>query len=238
VAASEVAEVVVVTGDARTREVAGALGARVVSQPDLVPGLEAAVGTGLAACAPGAPAAVLLGDLPALRPDDLDTTLRAVAAVLAADPGARQVVVPDADGTGTVLLAARRPDQVRHAFGTGSAARHVALGARRLESVPARLRRDVDTPADLAAAVVLGVGPRTARTLRRVQATVLRYDAASRGGEVVTDDGVRLPIEPGGLDGSGLLHLRPGQRVTCTRTGDGVTGVHVHGVGDVPGRPT
>jgi hypothetical protein len=28
-----------------------------------------------------------------------------------------------------------------------------------------------------------------------------------------------------------LLHLRPGQRVTCTRTdGDGVTDVHVHGI--------
>ena len=231
-AAAEVADVVVVTGDARTREVAGALGARVVSQPEHAPGLEAAVGTGLAACAPGGRVAVLLADLPSLRPEDLDATLRDVGALLDAAAEVRQVVVPDAEGTGTVLLAARRPDDVRHAFGTGSAARHVALGAHRLDVAPARLRRDVDTRADLAEAVALGVGPRTARTLREMQATVLRYDAATRGGEVVTDDGVRLAIVPGGLDGSGLRHLRPGQRVSCTRTDDGVDDVHVHGISD------
>ena len=48
--------------------------------------------------------------------------------------------------------------------------------------------------------------------------------------QVVTDDGVRLAIVPGALDGSGLRHLRPGQRVTCTRTDDGVDDVHVHGI--------
>ena len=84
------------------------------------------MGTGLAACAPGRRAAVLLADLPSLRPQDLDATLRAVGALLDAAPDARQVVVPDAEGTGTVLLAARRPDEIRHAFGTGSAARHEA----------------------------------------------------------------------------------------------------------------
>lgn len=228
-AADGVDDVVVVTGDGEATALAAELGARVVDQPRSARELTGAVTTGLAACPPDAPAAVLLADLPSLRPGDLGTALAAVATLLR--DGRRAVVVPDADGTGTVLLAAGRPADVRHAFGAGSAARHVELGAYRLEQVPARLRRDVDTRADLVAALELGVGPRTARTLRDVQATVLRYDPGTRGGEVVTDDGVRLAMAPGALDGSGLRHLRPGQRVTCTRAEDGtVTEVHLRGI--------
>lgn len=229
VAASATTDVVVVTGDEEVSRSAAALGARVVRQPDDVRGLTGAVATGLADCAPGLPVAVLLADLPCLRPGDLDTGLARVLELL--DAGAQGVVVPDAEGSGSVLLAAPHPDAVRHAFGPGSAARHAALGAHRLEDVPARLRRDVDTRQDLTVAIGLGVGPRTARTLRDMQATVLRYDEQTRGGEVVTDDGVRLPMAAGALEGSGLLHLRPGQRVTCTRDDDGcVTAVHVHGI--------
>lgn len=234
VGASAAVDVLVVTGDSRTAQVAAGLGARVVHQPEGAPGLRAAVASGLAACDAGRRVAVLLADLPCLRSEDVDETLQAVGSLLvAADGATAQVLVPDAQGTGTVLLAAGRPALVRHAFGTGSAARHEGLGARRLETVPAQVRRDVDTRADLVAAVALGVGPRTARTLRSMQATVLRYDAETRGGEVVTDDGVRLTMAPGALDGSGLRHLRPGQRVTCTRVGDtGVTDVRILGISD------
>jgi len=224
-----VADVVVVTADDEAARVAAGLGARVVDQPGSARGLAGAIATGLAACAADAPVAVLLADLPSLRPVDLGTALGAVAALLR--EGRPAVVVPDAEGTGSVLLAAGRPADVRHAFGAGSADRHQDRGAHRLEYVPARLRRDVDTRADLVAALELGVGPRTARTLRDVQATVLRYDPGTRGGEVVTDDGVRLAMAPGALDGSGLRHLRAGQRVTCSRTDEGtVTGVHLHGI--------
>jgi cold shock CspA family protein len=66
-----------------------------------------------------------------------------------------------------------------------------------------------------------------------MQATVLRFDAATRTGEVVTDEGVRLTMTPDALDGSGLRHLRPGQRVTCAATGDDrVSGVRLHGIED------
>jgi 2-phospho-L-lactate guanylyltransferase len=222
-------DVVVVTADPAAAALATGLGARAVDQPATAPGLSGAVRTGLAACDQDAPVAVLLADLPSLRPQDLAAALDAVSVLLR--EGRDAVVVPDADGTGSVLLAAGRPSGVRHAFGAGSAGRHEELGAHRLEDVPARLRRDVDTRTDLVAALELGVGPRTARTLRDVQATVLRYDPETRGGEVVTDDGLRLAMAPGALEGSGLRHLRPGQRVTCSPGDDGtVTGVHLRGI--------
>jgi 2-phospho-L-lactate guanylyltransferase len=99
-----------------------------------------------------------------LRPDDLDEALALADAVLqgAASGGANSVFVPDAQGTGTVLLAARHAAALRPAFGPGSAAAHEALGALRLEPALPRLRRDVDTAADLAEALELGCGRRTA----------------------------------------------------------------------------
>ena len=68
--------------------------------------------------------------------------------------------VPDAEGTGTVLLAAaaRRPAP---AFGAGSAARHEPARRRPAGPGPATLRRDVDTWAALAQALDLGAGPAT-----------------------------------------------------------------------------
>lgn len=226
--AAPVARALVVTGDARVALDATALGAHVVRQPSPA-GLRDAVDRGLAVAGPG-PVAVLLADLPSLRPDDLGATLDAAAVLLAA--GAPLVLVPDAEGSGTVLLAASSPAAVHHSFGAGSAQRHRDLGAVDLDAPP-RLRRDVDTPDDLALAAGLGVGRRTARTLRDMQATVLRYDAATRTGEVVTDDGVRLTMTPDALDGSGLRHLRPGQRVSCAAAGDdSVGGVRLHGIED------
>ena len=74
--------------------------------------------------------------------------------------------VRDAQGTGTTLLLARDPDDLRPMFGAGSADRHARSGA--VEIPAARLpsvRRDVDTAADLDAALALGVGSRTSRVL-------------------------------------------------------------------------
>jgi 2-phospho-L-lactate guanylyltransferase len=73
--------------------------------------------------------------------------------------------VPDADGSGTVLLAAPNAGDLRPAFGAGSAAAHVARGALRVDLDLPRLRCDVDTADDLRRAQELGVGPHTARAL-------------------------------------------------------------------------
>ncbi|MFI7587792.1 2-phospho-L-lactate guanylyltransferase [Spongisporangium articulatum] len=154
-AASTVARVLVVTPDAGLGAEAVSLSAQVVEEP-AHGGLNGAVAAG-AAVAQGA-TAVLLGDLPALRPGDLDAALAACAAHPLA-------FVPDADGEGTVLLAGRRPDALVPRFGADSAAAHRAVGAVELALDLPGLRRDVDTPADLDAAARLGLGPRTREAL-------------------------------------------------------------------------
>jgi 2-phospho-L-lactate guanylyltransferase len=46
-----------------------------------------------------------------------------------------------------------------------------------------------------------------------VQGTVSAYDASTRSGRVLLDDGKELGFEGPALEGTGLLLLRPGQRV-------------------------
>lgn len=125
--------------------------------PDLVfvqtaPGLNAALDEGAAHAAARWPrdgVVALLGDLPALRPDELTQVLVQAA-------GTARSFVPDAAGTGTTLLAVRPGVSLSPAFGPGSAARHGAQAAR-LEAGPG-LRHDVDTGADLEAARRYGLG--------------------------------------------------------------------------------
>jgi 2-phospho-L-lactate guanylyltransferase len=105
---------------------------------------------------PGLRPTALCADLPSLRPAELD---RALAA---ADDGA--CFVADADGFGTTLLTAPGVRAFQPAFGPGSRAEHRAAGAREInvDGIDS-LRRDVDTPDDLAAALGLGIGKHTSR---------------------------------------------------------------------------
>jgi 2-phospho-L-lactate guanylyltransferase len=119
------------------------------------PGLNTALREGAAYAAahwPDDGVAALVGDLPALRPAELAAALALAAAQLRA-------YVPDAAGTGTTLLTAAPGEPLRPAFGAGSAARHG--GAAAALAAGAGLRNDVDTGADLRAALALGVGPAT-----------------------------------------------------------------------------
>ncbi|WP_337059299.1 2-phospho-L-lactate guanylyltransferase [Kineococcus sp. G2] len=152
-----VGRVLCVSDDGAVRAAAGALGARAV--PAGGPGLGRAVDAGLAALPPG-PTAVLVADLPALRPEDLG------AALAEAARHRGPVLVADADGDGSVLVA-DRDGPPPHRFGTGSAAAHRAAGARELTGPLPGLRRDVDTLDALRRATALGVGPRTAAALGR-----------------------------------------------------------------------
>ncbi|WP_318247024.1 2-phospho-L-lactate guanylyltransferase [Microbacterium gallinarum] len=159
-----VVQVVVVTDDAAlAREAAVIPALRFVPEGESR-GLDAAVATGMAAVDPNGrlPRAALLGDLPALRPADLAEALRAAGSV-------DRVVVADAEGTGSTLVTARAGAAWSSSFGDDSLARHVAAGCEPLGIRDAStLRRDVDTADQLAAAVRLGVGPRTAALLASV----------------------------------------------------------------------
>ena len=100
---------------------------------------------------------VLQGDLPALQTQELSEAI-------AAARHHRRSFVADRLGTGTSALcafgAALDPQ-----FGPDSSARHRRSGAIELTGAWPGLRCDVDTPADLAAARRLGVGPATARAV-------------------------------------------------------------------------
>jgi 2-phospho-L-lactate guanylyltransferase len=199
-----IADVLVVTNEPRAARLATRLGARAVRDaPDA--GLNPAVAHG-AALGGGAPVAALLGDLPALRPAELD-------AALCAGAGGRGFV-PDAAGTGTTLLTAPAGTALRPLFGPGSAAAHTASGATPLVGPWPSLRLDVDTPDDLAAAATLGLGRHTATLYRAgMQGTVASFDPRERSGTVLLDDGTEVPFPSTAFDASGLRLLRPGQRL-------------------------
>ena len=160
-AASLVSGVVVVT----TAAVAGAFDELdalvVIEEPGS--GLTGAIasGIGLAAelGAPGRGTAVLLGDLPALTPQELDAALALAA-------GHERALVSDAEGTGSVLVTAADGATHSTAFGPGSRAAHIAAGYVELD-VPtgSGLRNDVDTREQLRA-LEPRLGPRTRAALR------------------------------------------------------------------------
>ena len=155
--------VLVVTDDPVVAADVAEVGARVI--PDLPGvGLNEALEHGATVAAaefPESGVAALSADLPALRPVEL-------TAALAASVADRSFVI-DLPGTGTTMLAAGPGIGLDPRFGVGSALAHQASGAVPLDLTSIdTLRRDVDTAADLAHAVQLGVGPCTADVMSLV----------------------------------------------------------------------
>jgi 2-phospho-L-lactate guanylyltransferase len=102
--------------------------------------------------------AALSADLPALRPSDLSTAIRATTAP--------RWFVPDLAGDGTTMLAASAGQDFAPGFGHRSRDGHRAAGMVEVDVAGLeRLRRDVDTLADLADARRRGVGRHTALVL-------------------------------------------------------------------------
>lgn len=154
-AAALVREVVVVT-DAADLAVAGVRILADRGEGDLNAALRAAADE-VRDRDPEAVVAAMCADLPCLRAVELDAAL--------AQAAGRRAFVADADGTGTTLLVAAAGAPLDPHFGPGSATEHRASQAVALDLDVPTLRRDVDTDADLAAAVTLGVGPRTRAVL-------------------------------------------------------------------------
>jgi 2-phospho-L-lactate guanylyltransferase len=157
-ACAEAASVIVITDDQVAGDALGGLGALVVPD-EPAGGLNAALRHGAVFAArrrPGHGIAALSADLPAVRPDEITRALNAAAAWPTA-------FVADAPGDGTTLYTAGPGTSFSPSFGLGSRARHAAGGVveLRLDRIDG-LRRDVDTPEDLCAAVALGLGPNTA----------------------------------------------------------------------------
>lgn len=105
---------------------------------------------------PEAGIAAVCADLPALRPDELDR-------VLAAAPADRMSFVADAAGVGTTAVLSPGLELFAPRFGPESRKAHLEAGAQEIDLVDVpTLRQDVDIPEDLAAALELGAGSRTA----------------------------------------------------------------------------
>lgn len=157
-AAEVVRHVVVVTDDPDGAAIARGAGAVVVAdEPDA--GLNPALRHGARHAGDAAGIATVSSDLPSMRSADLDAMLRRAASY-------SQAIVADVAATGTVLYAAASRARFDPAYGELSRAAHVGAGAVDLtDFANARLRRDVDTVADLVAAWDLGAGPATRRTV-------------------------------------------------------------------------
>lgn len=160
-AATCIDQVVVVTDDDAAAEATREIGAVVVDdQPDA--GLNPALLHGAAVAMATDPArgvVAMSSDLPALTGGALDHVLEGI-------PVGTATFVADAAATGTVLLAARPAELFRPLFGPDSARRHAAAGAVDVTGrADSRVRRDVDTLANLAAAAALGCGAATEKVL-------------------------------------------------------------------------
>lgn len=164
VACPSVDGVLVVTNDLRAAAALEPLGARVVADTADA-GINPALADGAryaAALWPRNGVASVSSDLPCLRAPELASALAAAAAY-------DRAVLPDARGDGTTVLTARPGVGLDPRYGTQSRDAHLMTGAVQLPygRWPS-LERDVDTPADLAAALALGVGPATARLAARL----------------------------------------------------------------------
>lgn len=158
-ATPSVGAVLVVTDDEQVAADVTSLGAYAVADEPGA-GLNAAVRHGVAAApdrSDSSRVAALAGDLPAL-------TVPSLAEVLQRAQLFGSAFVADSSGSGTTLLCASSPRRLHPAFGAGSAAAHRAVGAIEIEAADG-VRHDVDTLADLQAAIALGVGPATTRAL-------------------------------------------------------------------------
>ena len=160
-ACAEVRRVVAVTNDEAAASALVAEGVDIVADEPaagLNPALEHAF-LHSRSLDPASPVAAMSADLPALRADDLSRTFSAA-------DGTPYWFVADADGLGTTMLAADSGVSLSPAFGAQSRAAHRLRGAVEIEAHDiARVRRDVDTEADLHAALRLGVGRHTLAAL-------------------------------------------------------------------------
>jgi len=228
-ALTAVVDEVVVVGDEpalASRLSRAGLAVRVAGEP-MAAGLNGALehGAGLLRSDGHSRVLACVGDLPALHPSSIQRVLGA-----ALTPG--RCYLADASGTGTtMLIACEVPLAPR--FQGPSASAHRGSGAEpltdeRLGSEVPDARQDVDTAADLAAAVELGVGaataalldPRSGRLADYALLTTTGYTDSEDRPVVLAGSGHRLVL-PAAAVADGLRDLRPGQRLH---------GVHVAGV--------
>ncbi|MEV0245884.1 2-phospho-L-lactate guanylyltransferase [Nocardia sp. NPDC050712] len=176
-AVPRVGSVTVVTPDPTVAGLARSLGAVVHPEPSTATDLNsalAAAATTLRESHGPVELLALQADLPALCPAEL-------ADMLAVAPAGKRSVVVDHAGTGTAaLFVGDGTLALDPRFGPDSARAHRAAGAVDLDGDWPGLRLDVDTAADLDAAVALGAGPATRALLREISWSTGVHEAVRR----------------------------------------------------------
>ena len=117
--------------------------------------------------APTCPVVVIPADLPALTTGGLEDALQQLAWF-------DRTHVPDHLGAGTTLSAAARPELLDPYYGHASERAHAATGSVPILDVDPRVRLDVDNLQDLTGATSLGLGPRTRKLRRGIDAGARR----------------------------------------------------------------
>ena len=158
-----------------------------------------------------------VGDLPALRPESL-------LHILDASRPHQRSFVADASGIGTTILVAHNVELAPQFQGRSAAAHHasgaVSLSAEAIGSPVADARRDVDTEADLAVAIGLGVGQATRALVDHETGRLARYELITAtqwcnaaGEQLAVSESGRRIILPAEALGNELRHARVGQRL-------------------------
>jgi len=167
-----------------------------------------------------------VGDLPALRPES-------VGRILAASRSHPRSFVTDASGIGTTMLVAHEVELAPQFQGRSAAAHHasgaMSLHEEAIGSAVADARRDVDTEADLAAAIGLGVGPATSALIDHERGRLGCYQLITatqwRNAEghqlAVTATGRRIALPAKALGGE-LRYAGLGQRLHAVEADDRV----------------
>ena len=167
-----------------------------------------------------------VGDLPALRPES-------VGRILAASRSHPRSFVTDASGIGTTMLLAHEVELAPQFQGRSAAAHHasgaMSLHEEAIGSPVADARRDVDTEADLAAAIGLGVGPATSALIDHERSRLGCYQLITatqwRNAEghqlAVTATGRQIALPANALGGE-LRYARLGQRLHAVEADDRV----------------
>jgi 2-phospho-L-lactate guanylyltransferase len=221
-----VQDVHVVTADAAVAAAALRAGAEVRQDPTRT--LNAALTSAAEGLGTGSPLVALQADLPALRAEELD------AALTAADTAGRAAVA-DAQGTGTTLLRVAAGAVLDPRFGLGSARAHARSGAVLLDGGWPGLRTDVDTVADLGAALTLGVGAATAAVVHGMSTPVTVAGYSDAQVQLRGDDGIRMHSAQQAAELGGWRRLRAGQRLRALLDSDGRVCLLTYPVAAPPG---
>ena len=167
-----------------------------------------------------------VGDLPALR---AESVLRILDTSLAYE----RSFVADASGVGTTMLIAHDVDLAPQFQGRSAAAHHASGAVSLSDQVVGwpivDARRDVDTEADLAAAIGLGVGPATTALIDHGKGRLGHYELITAtewrdaDGQplAVTATGQRITFPAEALGGE-LRGARLGQRLHAVQADDRV----------------